>query len=77
MDRKPAERNWERRLAALCASCPVCSQARSTPHGVCYWIVRGVEGKVCPACRAYERTTGRKAHDSVPDRTDSKSREEK
>lgn len=53
----------DRFLARLCERCPVCRRARAKPDGLCNRIVRGVEEKICPACRAYERVHGRKAHE--------------
>lgn len=53
------------RLARLCAACPVCRRARTKQRGLCHAIVRTVETHVCPACRAWERVHGRKAHESL------------
>lgn len=52
----------DRRLAAMCLNCPVCRRARSRQRGVFYWLVKWVEGGICPACRAYEKVYGVKAH---------------
>lgn len=49
-------------LANVCAKCPVCRRARHRQQGIAFWVVKIVEAKVCPFCRAYERVHGRKAH---------------
>lgn len=53
----------DRQLAAQCASCPVCRRARNKQKGLAFWFVKNVEGGVCPACQAYEKVYGRKAHE--------------
>lgn len=63
----------DRAMARRCVECPVCSHARRRQRGLAYWFVRRIEGSVCPYCRAYERVYGRKAHEPVPDETDSTS----
>ena len=55
--------NLDRSLAKVCESCPVCRSARGNQQGLANRFVRGVEEKVCPFCRAYERVHGRKAHE--------------
>lgn len=55
-------------LARICGSCPVCRTARHNQAGLAYRFVKGVEGSVCPFCRAYERVHGRKAHEAGADR---------
>lgn len=57
----------DRRLAALCRMCPVCRRARARQRGAAYLLVKRVEGSLCPACRAHEKVTGRKAHEPDPD----------
>jgi len=52
----------DRKLAALCLACPVCRHARKRQAGVAFWLVKQVETRLCPACRAYERVYGRKSH---------------
>jgi hypothetical protein len=49
-------------LAKVCLKCPVCREARRRQRGAAYWLVRKVEGHICPFCRAYERVFGRQAH---------------
>ena len=49
-------------LAKVCVSCPVCRRARQQQKGSAFQLVKQVETKVCPFCRAYERVYGRKAH---------------
>jgi uncharacterized protein CbrC (UPF0167 family) len=50
-------------LANVCLNCPVCRRARRHQHGAAFWLVRKVEGRVCPFCRAYELVFGRKAYE--------------
>lgn len=54
----------DRALARVCVKCPVCRRARKQQAGAAFWMVRTVESKVCPFCRAYERVNGRKAHEA-------------
>jgi hypothetical protein len=49
-------------LAKVCQNCPACRRARQRQRGFFFWLVKRVEGKVCPFCRAYERLHGRPAH---------------
>jgi len=53
----------DRELAQRCISCPVCTRARANQRGFFYWFVRLLEGGICPACKAYEKVYGRKAHE--------------
>lgn len=53
----------DRVLAGVCLKCPVCRRARRRQRGAAFWLVRNLEGHVCPFCRAYERVFGRKAHE--------------
>ncbi len=55
----------DRKLAAQCANCPVCRRARTKQKGLAYWFVKNVESGVCPACQAYEKVYGRKAHEAI------------
>ena len=55
--------NLDRSMARVCESCPVCRTASRNQQGLANRFVRGVEEKVCPFCRAYERVHGRKAHE--------------
>lgn len=55
----------ERWMASVCAKCLVCRRARRRQAGFAFWIVRKVEGKVCPFCRAYERVYGRKSFEPI------------
>jgi len=48
-------------LAAVCASCPLCRQSRRKPDGLASRIVRRVEARLCPFCRAYGRVARRDA----------------
>ncbi len=51
-------------MARVCRNCPVCRQARRRQAGWAYEVVRSVEGRVCPFCRAYERVYGKAAHEA-------------
>lgn len=57
----------DRKLAQQCVECPVCSRARRKQKGIAYMFVRFLEGGICPACKAYEKVYGKKAHEPVPD----------
>jgi hypothetical protein len=52
-------------LAGVCMNCPVCRRARRQQGGIAFQLVKRVETKVCPFCRAYERVHGRKSHEPV------------
>jgi hypothetical protein len=54
----------DRKLAAQCAACPMCRRARRNQRGLAYLFVRWLEGGVCPACKAYEKVYGKKAHEA-------------
>jgi len=53
-------------LAKKCLECPLCRKARANQRGLLFLFVRLLEGRVCPACKAYERVYGRKAHEPMP-----------
>jgi rubrerythrin len=53
----------DKALANVCLNCPVCRRARGQQRGTAFWLVRKIEGRVCPFCRAYERVFDRKAHE--------------
>jgi len=53
----------DRKLAQQCANCPVCKRARKKQRGIAYWFVKYIENGRCPACTAYEKVNGRKAHE--------------
>lgn len=56
----------DRKKAKQCLECPICSRARRKQKGLAYWFVKKIESGICPACKAYEKVYGRKAHESVP-----------
>lgn len=56
----------DRFRAQRCVECPVCTHARKKQRGVAFWLVKNVEGGICPYCKAYEKVYGRKAHEPVP-----------
>ena len=53
----------DRKMAEVCVHCTLCRPARRTQRGFSVWMVRKVEGALCPFCKAYERVYGRKAHE--------------
>ena len=55
----------DRAMAQRCVECPVCTRARRKQRGVAFWVVKHVEGDLCPYCKAYERVYGRKSHEPV------------
>lgn len=55
----------DRKLAAQCMDCPICKRARRKQRGIAFWIVKHLEGGICPACKAYEKVYGRKAHEPI------------
>jgi hypothetical protein len=57
--------DMDRTMARVCETCPVCRTARRNQQGLANRFVRGIEEKICPFCRAYERVHGRKAHEPV------------
>lgn len=64
MEQSASEKDLKR--AQVCVHCPVCRRARRKQRGVALWLVKNVEGKLCPFCMAYERVYGRKAHQPKP-----------
>jgi hypothetical protein len=52
----------DKALARVCANCLVCRRARKQQRGAAFWLVKKIETRMCPFCRAYERVYGRKAH---------------
>jgi uncharacterized protein CbrC (UPF0167 family) len=59
--RKPSP--LDKTLAGFCVKCPACRRARKQQRGTAFWLVKKIELKICPFCRAYERVYGRKAHE--------------
>ena len=59
-DQKPSQ--LDKTLAEFCVNCLVCRRARKQQCGTAFWLVKKIESKICPFCRAYERVHGRKAH---------------
>lgn len=55
----------DRELAQQCVQCPVCNHARRKQRGILFWFVKRLEGRVCPACKAYEKVYGKKAHEPM------------
>ena len=55
----------DRKLAQMCVDCKVCKYARNKQKGIIYWFVKTLEGGICPACKAYEKVYGKKAHEPV------------
>ena len=63
---KEAISDKDQTMAQRCLECPVCSHARRKQRGLAFWFVKGIEGSLCPYCKAYERVYGRKAHEPMP-----------
>jgi hypothetical protein len=59
-DQKPSP--LDKTLAEVCVNCLVCRRARKQQRGAAFWLVKKIEARMCPFCRAYERVYGRKAH---------------
>ena len=57
----------DRKLAKQCLECPLCKRARFKQRGLIFWFVKKLEGKICPACKAYEKVYKRKAHEPIPE----------
>lgn len=53
----------DRKMAEVCVTCQVCKRARDRQSGFSFWLVKLVEGGLCPYCKAYEKVYGRKAHE--------------
>ena len=68
--RKQGFTDKDRAMAKRCRECPVCGHARKRQRGLAFWFVRGIEGSLCPYCKAYERVYGRRAHEPLPLRED-------
>ena len=52
----------DRKMAQFCLDCKLCRHARAKQKGVAFWVVKKIEGGICPFCKAYEKVYGRKAH---------------
>jgi hypothetical protein len=61
--KKQAISSFDKALARVCANCTVCRRARQQQRGFAFWLVKRVEARLCPFCRAYERVHGRPAHE--------------
>jgi hypothetical protein len=56
----------DRQKAEICLKkCPICKGARAKQRGFRFWFVKNIEGGICPACKAYEKVYGRKAHEQL------------
>jgi hypothetical protein len=53
---------FDKVLAGFCVKCLVCRRARRQQRGIAFWLVKKIEARMCPFCRAYERVHGHKAH---------------
>ncbi len=62
----------DRKLALQCMSCSLCQKARIKQRGLIFWFVKKLESGICPACKAYEKVYGRKAHEPLPKSGDAK-----
>ena len=59
----PHASSFDIALARVCTNCLVCRRARRQQRGGAFWLVKRVEVRLCPFCRAYERVHGWKAHE--------------
>ena len=59
-------------MARVSQNCIVCNFARQRQRGVVFWLVKCVEGRFCPFCRAYHKVFGRKSHEPFPAWVDEK-----
>ena len=57
----------DRRKAKQCLECFLCKRAREKQKGLAFWFVKKVESGFCPACKAYEKVYGQKAHEPIPE----------
>ena len=64
--RDSAVTDRDREMAQRCVECVICDRARRKQRGFAFWIVKLIEGSLCPYCKAYERVYGRKAHEPAP-----------
>lgn len=55
----------DRRRARRCLECLVCRRARTRQRGLAFRLVKTVERKLCPYCRAYAHVYGRQAHEPM------------
>ena len=55
----------DRELAEQCVQCSICNTARDKQKGLAFFFVKFLEGGICPACKAYEKVYGKKAHEPV------------
>jgi len=55
----------DRKLAKQCMECPMCGRARDKQRGLAFLFVKWLERGVCPACKAYEKVYGKKAHEPL------------
>ena len=52
------------RMAKVCENCTVCKSARRKQKGFSYWLVKNIDSKICPFCKAYKKVHGRNAYES-------------
>jgi len=55
----------DRELALQCINCAICKRARNKQRGLIFLAVKYLERGVCPACQAYEKVYGKKAHEPM------------
>ena len=55
----------DKKMAKMCKNCPVCKHARKKQKGIAFWLVKSIEVKFCPYCKAYEKVYGKKAYEAV------------
>jgi len=57
----------DRQRAQQCVQCTMCRRARKNQRGLAFIFVKWLERGACPACKAYEKVYGRKAHEPAPE----------
>jgi hypothetical protein len=50
--------------ARVCLNCPVCRRARRRQRGFAFWLMKHVEARLRPFCRAYEWVHEHPAHEA-------------
>jgi len=67
----------DRERAQRCLNCTPCRHAKTKQRGFFFWLVKRIERRLCPFCRAYEKVYGRKAHEPLAVETSAESEQTK
>lgn len=51
--------------ARWCLKCPICNRAREKQKGIVYLLVKHIDRKVCPSCKAFEKVTGQLSYEPI------------